>query len=259
MNIGLQTYTIRREQKRDLESSYRKLLDIGIRDLELARIDFTRGMAERIKKLKDELGIQPVALQVKPKDVFANPGKIIDFAHTVGSENVVISMLPFSAILGGESVFYKFLDGLDAEAEKYEKEGITLAYHHHNWEYVRLKNGRTRMDELLTRTSKIRFVTDTYWSARSGVDPAAAIKRFEGRLLGVHLRDLANRSFFLDVIPHDTVIGRGVLDFSSILKAAESVGCRYLVIEQNSKTPYSDIKESYDALMKINLQEIYDG
>ena len=110
------------------------------------------------------------------------------------------------------------------------------------------------MAELLSRTSKIKFVHDTYWTARSGVSPAVQIREFGHRLLGIHLRDLAFKKKFRDVVPHDTVVGEGVIDFAAVLDAAREVGCEYTVIEQKTDTPYEDVKRGYENLLKIKSQ-----
>ena len=107
------------------------------------------------------------------------------------------------------------------------------------------------MEELLTKTEKIKFVHDTYWTARCGTDPARQIRQFGGRLLGIHLRDLTFGKRLLSVLPRDTYIGGGVIDFAAVLCAAEEVGCEYTVIEQNSDTPYEDIGRSLANLNKI--------
>ena len=237
-----------------MAKAYGELAGMGICDLEIARIDFTRENAEKVKALKAELNVHPVSIQVKPKYVFGDPSAVVDFCRITGCKNVVISMLPFECILGSEEKFYAFAASLDAQYELYEKEGITLAYHHHNWEYVRLKNGKTRMQELLLATRKIKFVTDTYWSARSGVSPERQIREFGSRLLGIHLRDLAFEPKFIDVIARDAAIGDGVIDFAEVLKAAREVGCEYAVIEQNSKDPYADIARGYKNVLKIKSQ-----
>ena len=86
-----------------------------------------------------------------------------------------------------------------------------------------------------------------------GVSPDDQIREFGSRLLGVHLRDLAFKKKLLDVVPHDTSIGSGVIDFSRVLYAAREVGCEYMVIEQKTDKPYEDIKISLENLRKINL------
>lgn len=255
MNFGVQTFTIRKAQKKDIEKSYLPLIKMGISELEVARIDFNEKNADEIWAIMGNHNIRPVSIQVKPKYVFGDPESVIRFCKTTGCKNVVISQLPFSCVLGDEEKFYSFIAKLDGQYELYEKEGITLAYHHHNWEYIKLSNGNTRMDELLSKTKKIKFVHDTYWTARCGIDPAKQIDRFGDRLLGIHLRDLGFSKKLIDVVPHDTWVGGGVIDFKSVLSAAKKVGCEYFVIEQNSKDPYSDIEKSYNYLLSLNIEE----
>ena len=251
MNFGVQTFTVRRAQKKSIEKAYLPLIDLGIKSFEVARIKFSPQNAQRIRTRVKEQGIEVSSIQVKPKYVFGDAEKIIEFCKATECKRVVISMLPFKCILGSEKSFYTFISLLDKQYEIYEKNGITLAYHHHNWEYVRLSNGKTRMEELLGATRKIKFVHDTYWSARSGIAPERQIRQFGDRLLGVHLRDLAFRKRGLDVLPHDCAVGDGVVDFSAVLSAVRESACEYLVIEQNTKNPYAEIEKSFKKLSEI--------
>ncbi len=252
MNFGVQTFTVRKYQKKSIEGAYLPLVKMGISELEIARIDFNENNAHKIRGIADRCGIRPISIQVKPKYVFGDIDGVVRFCDITGCKNVVISMLPFACILGGEDEFYSFVNSLDGLYEVYQKRGITLAYHHHNWEYIRLSNGKTRMAELLSLTKKIKFVHDTYWTARSGISPATQIREFGDRLLGIHLRDLSFKKKFLDVVPHDAAVGDGVIDFCSVLDAAREVGCEYTVIEQKTNTPYADIQKSFNYLTKIN-------
>ena len=124
MNFGVQTFTVRKAQKKNIEGSYLPLVDMGVGELEIARIDFTPENAEVIKAISDKHGIRPISIQVKPKYVFGDPDGVIGFCKATGCKNVVISMLPFASILGKEEKFYDFVSGLDACCEMYEKQGI---------------------------------------------------------------------------------------------------------------------------------------
>lgn len=251
MDVGIQTFTIRHAQKKDIRAAYAPLIKLGIIKYEIARIDFNEKNAKIIKELVDGQGIRVASIQVKPKYVFGDVEGIVRFCEITGCKNVVISMLPFGCILGKEEKFYKFIDTLDRQFDIYASHGITLAYHHHNWEYVKLSNGKTRMEELLERTKKIRFVHDTFWTARCGISPAAQIDQFGERLLGIHLRDLAFSARGLDVLPVNCAIGDGVVDFAEVFSAAERVGCEYYVIEQKTDKPYEDVEKSYRYIEKI--------
>ena len=251
MKFGVQTFTIRKAQKKSITKAYLPLIEQGIDNFEVARFKFSAGNAKEIKELVDKHGIEISSIQVKPKYVFGDVDGVVRFCNMTGCKNVVISMLPFKCILGSESEFYRFVNSLDPITETYAKKGITLAYHHHNWEYIKLSNGKTRMQELVSHTSKIKFVHDTYWTARCGIDPVKQIEIFSDRLLGIHLRDLTFKKRGIDVLSVDTSIGDGVIDFSRVLKAASDVGCGYYVIEQKTKTPYLDIEKSYKYLNSI--------
>lgn len=254
MKFGVQTFTVRRAQKKSIRRAYLPLIDLGIKSFEVARIDFTPDNAKELASLIEEHGIEISSIQVKPKYVFKAPESIVDFCNITGCKRVVISMLPFKCILGKDADFYAFADSLDGVYEQYAKSGITLAYHHHNWEYIKLENGKTRMSELLSRTSKIKIVHDTYWTARCGIDPAVQIREFGDRLLGIHLRDLAFDKHGIDVVSRDAAVGDGVIDFSGVLAAAESVGCSYYVIEQKTNDPYSEIEKSFKRLEALRSQ-----
>ena len=255
MEFGVQTFTVRKAQKKSIRSSYLPLINLGVRRFEVARIDFNEKNARELRALIDEFGIEICSIQVKPKHVFGDVDRIVEFCNTVGCKNVVISMLPFKCILGKDEAFYSFVDSLDKQFDIYSGRGITLAYHHHNWEYVRLSSGKTRMEELLSRTERIKFVHDTYWTARSGRSPEEQIREFGDRLLGIHLRDLTFKKRGIDVLSVDTWIGDGVIDFSRVLEDAESVNCSYCVIEQKTDEPYRDIERSLNSLRKIKHQE----
>ena len=244
-DIGVQTFTVRKAQKKSIRGAYEPLIDLGIKNYEIARIDFDEKNANEIRALKEEYEIEVSAIQVKPKYVFGAVDKIARFCEITGCRNVVISMLPFECILGAENKFYSFISTLDEQYGVYEKLGLTLAYHHHNWEYVTLSGKKTRMDELISNTERIKFVHDTYWTAKSGIDPVRQITAFGDRLLGVHLRDLCVYKKGLDAPTRNCAIGEGGLDFARITSAAISAGCEYMVIEQKTSNPYEDIQKSY--------------
>ena len=193
MNFGVQTFTIRKWQKKDLEKAYLPLIQMGIKDLEIARIHFDKTTGEAVRALMDKYGIRVCAIQVKPKQVFSDVQSVVDFCKCTGCTNVVLSQLPFSCVLGREEKFYEFVATLDRQFEIYQSHGITLAYHHHNWEYVTLRSGKTRMQQLLEKTQKIQFVHDTYWTTKCGLSSAQQVLEFGDRLMGIHLRDLTKR------------------------------------------------------------------
>ena len=244
MNIGVQTFTIRKYQKKNLYKSIEKLVELGYSSFELARIKFNKKNALIVKQLIDKYNINIVSIQAKPKDVFNNKAKLVEFCNITNCKNIVLSMLPFKCILGNDNDFYEFLNTLDPLFDEYKNENLVLAYHHHNWEYTKLDNGKLLMDELLTKTKKIKFVHDTYWTTKSGRSSVEQVLQFDNRLLGIHLRDITFFRTRIKVLSKDTEIGNGIINFSEVIKNAKYA--EYFVVEQKTKTPYESLLRSMD-------------
>ena len=79
MQLGVQTFTVRREQRRSLRAAYLPLIEMGIRRFEIARIDFSERNALAFKSLSDEYGIEAAAIQVKPKYIVHSVDSIAKF------------------------------------------------------------------------------------------------------------------------------------------------------------------------------------
>lgn len=251
MQFGVQTFTIRKKQKKNLEAAYRPLAQMGVKELEIARISFNGKTGKAVQAVVEKYGLQVAAIQVKPWHVADSMEDVVAFCRCTGCRRVVISQLPFSCIFGSERKFYDFVDTLDDLSDRYEAQGIRLAYHHHNWEYITLSSGKTRMEELLERTKRIHFVHDTYWTTKCGLSSPQQIRQFGKRLLGIHLRDLALHQKGMQVLSGDAAIGTGIVEFPKVLQAAEESGCQYLVIEQKTQRPYADLKISLENCRRI--------
>jgi|SRR5450432_239988 len=70
-----------------------------------------------------------------------------------------------------------------------------------------------------------------HW-ARNGLNPVECLKKLEGHILGVHLKDIVK---FNDPNARDTAVGKGVIDFPSILAELKRQNFKgMLSIEQES-------------------------
>ena len=54
MEFGVQTFTIRKRQKKSLEQAYLPLVQMGIRDLEIARIHFNEQTGKAVQALTEK-------------------------------------------------------------------------------------------------------------------------------------------------------------------------------------------------------------
>jgi sugar phosphate isomerase/epimerase len=246
MILGVQTYTIRELQKENLKTAMDQLKDLGIHALELSRVEMTKENASVIKDSK--MKILSVQLTYKKLDRMFD--QVVEFCQITSCPIVVVSVLPLSAILGGKKQMLIFSRRLNLLYLRYQKKGIKLAFHHHDFEFKKIKN-ETKLSILLENTHpEIKIVTDTYWTKKSSIEPEDLIKDLGPRLIGVHLRDCTDLN---QKNVHDCELGEGIISFNKILDAA-SLYAVYGVIEQNTKTPIESLKISIAYLNHIQTK-----
>jgi sugar phosphate isomerase/epimerase len=243
MDIGLQTFTVRREAQKDVLGTFKTLKSLGFNHIELAYV----ALDEKTIQAIQETGLKVSAIQATFSKLSNDFDEIITFAKKVNCHTVVVSVLPMESILFGKKSIEKFSYHLNLLGQRYDSKGFQLGFHHHAYEFKRI-DGKTKLDLLLSLThSSIGIVSDTYWTKKAGYKPIEVLQKIGNRLLGVHLRDIhKNRR-------KDTILGKGIIDFREInnfLKHHKA----YQVIEQNSKHPLSDIKQSINNLEKIKKQ-----
>jgi sugar phosphate isomerase/epimerase len=141
---------------------------------------------------------------------------------------------------------------------KFQKAGIQLLYHNHDFEFVKL-GGEYALDALYKAIPMPYLATeiDTCWVRVAGVDPAAYLRRYAGRSPVVHLKDFTSgtaaagkplyalidnegRDGTVDVVDKSAFdfrpLGMGQMDIPAVLKAAEDAGTEWVVVEQDRST-----------------------
>ena len=188
------------------------------------------------------LVISVLSSQIKFSQLNDDFSQTLSFLHEVECGNAVISVLPVHYILGGDEGLKRFAAEMNTLAKKYKKEGIRLAFHHHDFEFLKFGSQRG-LDILLENTDPalVFFVSDTYWAQRGGICPAALIRQLGKRVISIHLRDYTLLPPFFAARPGDCIIGSGMLDIKKILTACTETGIEFISIEQDSRNPFDDI------------------
>lgn len=136
---------------------------------------------------------------------------------------------------------------LDAAGAKLRAAGLTLGYHNHAWEFVKI-DGRPVLEYIYAHTDARNVVSelDTYWCHFGGGDVVAWCERLRGRIPFIHLKDFRyDRKLDCPVLCE---IGAGNLDFERIIETAERGGCRWFIVEQDHTPgdPFDSVQESFD-------------
>lgn len=262
MKIGAQLYTVRSFTKdlKGLEETLQKIADIGYRYIQVS------GTCEYdpvwLKEKLQQYGLTCVLTHTKPEKMLADPQKTADEHSLFGCDYIGLGSMPglwnFDEITD-QQVADNFLENYKKVLQVFEKNGKTLMYHNHQYEFVKLNNGQNMIDYLAERTTHtLGFTVDTYWVQFGGFDPAAFIKQLSGRVPCVHFKD-----YFIERMQKENrgvimaPVGSGNLNWDSIILACQEAGTRYALVEQDDcyhEDPFSCLKKSFDFLVAQGLE-----
>jgi len=129
------------------------------------------------------------------------------------------------------------------------KHDITLLYHNHDFEFVKI-NGQYALDLLYKEIPSLQTEIDTCWVNVAGENPVTYIRKYSGRAPIVHLKDFVLAGYksehMYELIGKDSNInkdtgsfefrplGAGQQDVPSLIKAAEAAGTCWIVVEQDN-------------------------
>ena len=137
----------------------------------------------------------------------------------------------------------------------FAKEGITLQYHNHHFEFQKF-GGKAALEILFASTSPkfLQAEIDVAWVARGGGDPAAWCRRVKGRMDQVHLKDW----MMIGEEPSWTEVGEGNLNMAAVLAACKAAGVKTYIVEQDAcpvtNDPFKSIEISFKNLRKLGLK-----
>ncbi len=116
--------------------------------------------------------------------------------------------------------------------EAFKAAGITLCYHNHSVEFEAI-DGKTPFDAVFEAAdpASLSIELDVGWSHYGGADTLAVMKKYEGRIPLLHIKDIKQR--YEGEEPHITELGNGATKFGPVLKAAGEIGVEWLIVEQD--------------------------
>ena len=239
MQIGLQTFTIRKLLTPEtLDETFAKIAAMGIENLELAvdyfSMPFTLETAKTVREAANRQSLQVRSCQIKYATSAANIDLTAAYMHALGAKILTNSVIDLKALALGRGALLRYCEKLGRLQEKLAAQSIMLAHHNHNYEFKRI--GKQSALLFMAENSALDFVLDTYWTKLAGGDILALLGALKDRVPVMHLRGCDGKG--------DCEVGRGEIDFSQVLRAAEVSGVCFGMIEQRTKTPLESVKIS---------------
>lgn len=243
IQLALQMYTLREESEKNFAGTLKRVAELGFDGVELA--GYGGLTAKEVKVILDELGLQAASSHVPLEQLENNLTQVIEDLKILGSKYVVCPyLLPDRR---SEADYHALIAILNQVGETCRREGITLCYHNHDFELVRLADGRTALESIFDDVNPVNLQTelDIYWLTKAGEKPIEWIKRYPTRTPLIHLKDMTTdeEEFFAE-------LGTGGVDLEAVLNIGEEAGVQWWIVEQDMSrlTPFESIEISMNYL-----------
>jgi len=240
--IALQLYSVRDELAKDFYGTVQKVRQMGYDGVELSGLNGAD--PKEVRRMLNEAGLEVHSSHV-PVDEMLSEGGLARYREA-GCSYVAIPWMDHG----------KHNEKLDENIELIRKlaamareAGLMLLYHNHDFEF-RKTGGEAALDIIYKSipAGLLQPQVDTCWVKYAGVDPAAYLRKYAGRITQVHLKD-----FYCSgddgSVPYGLIgkgeearqstnfcfrpIGYGVQDIPGILQAAEEAGAQWIIVEQD--------------------------
>ncbi len=230
--IGLQLYSVRNLLPRDFDGTLAQVRAAGYTVVEAA--GYYNRTAQEFRHSMDQAGLRCVSTHHTLSQLETQLDSLLDYAHALGLEYMVCSssggMHRDPNAKGTPTLDdWRWIAGqFNRVGEKIKAAGLTFGVHNHTPELATI-NGTLVYDELLRLTDPkyVVFEMDAGWVVASGHDPLTYLRKEPQRFRLMHVKDMVKGA---NGEMHSTELGRGVIDFAPITRAA--TGLRYYFIEQ---------------------------
>jgi len=259
---GLALYTVRQEMNKDPLETLEKVAEAGYAYVESA--GYRKGKfyemepSEFNSKLKS-LGLQPLSAH-QGSVTLENADAMIADVKAAGFTYFVVPVPPMGMFtydrntgsMGMKGSIEELADILKVLGKKCNEAGLKLLYHNHDFEFKANENGVAPIDYLLENLDPeyVNFQMDLFWVTKAGANPIAYFEKYPGRFKIWHVKDMDDQGRFAPV-------GRGTIDFESILQQKSLSGMKYYMVEQDRTfdglEPLEAIRISHDGIRAIGF------
>lgn len=249
--IALQLYSLRNEMKVDAVKYHQMIAEWGISALEGGG---GYGMSDtEYQKLLADNNLKIVGVGADYNRLKTDPAGIVADARKYGAQYATCYWIPHTEGPITLDEIKAATDLFNSTGEMLAKEGITLTYHPHGYEFQDLGQG-TPMDYMLANAKNFKFNMDVFWVKMGGGDPLAIMKAHPGKFPQLHLKD---RKIGTPGSPDgrgdvetNVVLGTGDIDIAGLIQEAKKQGTEYLVIEDESSRSVAQIPQSISFIKK---------
>ena len=233
--FGIQLWTVKQALANDPVGVLKHLSNCGYKQIE--SFEGAKGMFwgmknTEFKKLMDDLGMSMVASHCDISKDFERK------AAEAGEIGMKYLICPHKGTQKSIDNYKRFGDEFNKCGEISVKNGIRFAYHNHDYSFKAMAGGMPQ-DVMMNGSDAnlVDFEMDIYWVVAAGADPIAYLKKYPNRFKLCHVKDLTKTATGVE----SCVLGKGTIDFKSILNVGAQNGLKFHIIEQEAYTGTNEL------------------
>jgi sugar phosphate isomerase/epimerase len=242
--LAVQLYTLRNQAERDFAFVLERVAQIGYVGVETAGL---YGMsAKDFRDRLDDLGLRITSAVVSLPDN-ADAHLVIAEQQLIGND-VVIASLPPEDFVSHDAV-KRAAAYCNRSFELLRREGMTLGYHNHWWEFERSSDGLRPMTTFIEHLDPDIFLeADIYWIQTAGLEPGPTLLELGNRVRRLHIKDGPCTK-----VDPQTAVGSGTVDIVAALAAAPHVEWHVAELDECVGDMFEAIAASYRYLTDRGL------
>lgn len=225
--IAVQLYSVRQVASKDFPGVLAEVARLGYEGVEFA--GYYGHSAKDVRKMLDDNGLKATGTHTGLDTLLGdNLSTTLEFNRTIGNKYLIVPGMPqkYRSSIAGWKEAAEIFDRIAAQVTP---NGFIVGFHNHFIEFQELE-GQIPFDVFFGNAGRdVKVQLDIGHAQRAGVDPAAVINRYKGRVVSVHVKDYAPDN------PNATV-GQGIVKWKEVFHALETVGgTEWYIVEEEGK------------------------
>lgn len=247
--LAAQLYTLREftQTEEDLSQTLKKVRRIGYTAVQISAIGPIP--PEKVKACLDENELDCCITHTAYDRLLNDLPAVIREHQLWDCQHVGLGHMPPHLIDQGEAGYLEFAKVANAVGQQLANVGMTFSYHNHSFEFQKFNN-RTGMAIIFEETDPryCHAILDTYWVQHGGGDPAAWIRKLNGRQSVVHYKDMV----IFERSHQFAEVGEGNMNWETINQAVRDCAIPYIAVEQDicQRNPFKSLEISYNNLVE---------
>ena len=230
-SLSVQLYSLRLMPSLDEQLRLVRSCGLSFVEANSACLDDAAGF----RRLLDRHGLTAPGGHIGIDTLRDSPARAADLCATIGINLLTLWGFPDAQELLTEEQWANAGEELGVLAESLAGNGITFAFHNHDWELADFGKGRIALDVLFeaARGSPLRWQADLAWLARGHANVGAITKRHRDLICACHIKDIAPG-------PRNAPeggwadLGQGVLPWHDWWPKMKAYGARWMVLEHDA-------------------------